>query len=174
MLKICSSNRNVDVISLANKCMLHPSIPLHGPEHHYLTSCIFLGWLKALGFKVSDREFKIAIERGSIIPGGSCGSMGLCGAPVGMGVALAVFVRSTPLKAYERTLCMKVVNEGLKIIERIGGIRCCKASTYASIIAASRVLYEELKIGFKVEKIHCIFSKRNTECLKESCPFYCE
>lgn len=47
---------------------------------------------------------------------------------------------------------MKVVNKGLKIIERIRGIRCRKASTYASIIAASRVLYEEFKISFKVEK----------------------
>jgi len=83
LLRICMLNQSADPITLANKCMLHPSIPLHGPQHHYLTACVILGWLRALGFKVEEPMFKIAIERSSIVPGGACGTMGLCGAPMG-------------------------------------------------------------------------------------------
>ena len=172
LLRICMLNPSIDPIALANRCMLHPSIPIHGPQHHYLTACVVLGWLRALGFKVEEHMFKIAIERSSIIPGGTCGTMGLCGAPIGASTALAVFLRSTPLKPRERTLSLKVASEGLRIIEEIDGVRCCKASTYASIIAASKILAEELGIGFKVEKVLCIFSDKNPDCLKSSCPFY--
>jgi len=62
--------------------------------------------------------------------------------------AIAVFLKSTPLKPRERTLSLKIASEGLRIIGEIDGVRCCKASTYASIMATSKILVEELGVGF--------------------------
>ena len=172
LIRICMLKPSRDLVELADRCMLHPSIPMHGPEHHYLTSCVVLGWLKALGLRVTEGMMRAAVKRSIVVPGGSCGSMGLCGAPVGVGAALAVILKSTPLKPKERTTCINAVRMGLELVEEIDGVRCCKASTYSALMVASKVVKQVLGVGEVLSSVRCSFSNKNPDCLGSKCPFH--
>jgi hypothetical protein len=157
----------------------HPSFSFHGPEHHSLVPAAILIALKNRGIKTPANEeittnmILEGIRRGAQIPGGFCGYAGDCGACVGAGIAVALFVGSTPRKAEERFQAHKATVKALTLAED-SLIRCCERSTLYGITAAMEFIAENY--GADLENVpeakSCHHWQRNRDCAKEDCYFY--
>jgi len=173
--KTCMSTKMLDPLKVAVLIMKHPAIPIHGPEHHYIVSCSILASLRNLGvFNIDGFTFGRAISRAKRIVYGSCGLLGVCGAAAGVGIAVSIALNANMMSDKERSLAMKATSEALDAIQRLGGPRCCKLSTYTAIITAVRFFKIELGISIPMNEnlTPCWFRFRNSECLKEKCPYY--
>lgn len=164
---------------VANKAMSHSSFKFHGPEHHSLVPAAILialknrGITKPDGTKISFEDILEGIRRGSKIPGGFCGYAGTCGGCVGAGVAVALFVGSTPTKGLERRIAHTATASALHL--SLDGLkRCCKRATYYGLTTAMSLLKERYNIDLGEVPKHksCTFSKKNRDCELESCPYY--
>ncbi|MBD3419931.1 MAG: SAM-dependent methyltransferase [Chitinivibrionales bacterium] len=165
----CTSSSTTDPIELALMLMKHPSIKMHGPEHHFLTPAVLLA---AYYNQRGDSQPKIskikqARQRAEKVPGGSCGFHGNCGAAVGAGIFVSLIHDATPLKKNEWQQANLMTGESLLTIAKLGGPRCCKRDSFATLDLASR------KYGLSHRQhITCDFSRLNKECLGKKCPYF--
>lgn len=173
--KVCEATRETDPMKIALLLMKHPAIQMHGPEHHYLVSSVLLAALRNLGrFKIDDSAFDKAISRGKRVLFGSCGLWGVCGSAAGVGIAVSIATKATMMSDKERSLSMQATSEALNDIAKIGGPRCCKASTFAAIEMAAS--FFERRFGIKFSSLEnprpCYFKVLNDkECLGDKCPY---
>lgn len=174
--KVCEATRETDPMKIAILLMKHPAIKMHGHEHHYLVSGALLAALRNLGkFKIDDSAFDKAISRGKRVLFGSCGLWGVCGAAAGVGIAVSIATKATMMSDKERSLSMQATSEAMMEIAKIGGPRCCKASTFAAIETAAR--FFEQNFGIKFSSLEnprsCYFKVLNDkECLRDKCPYF--
>jgi hypothetical protein len=155
--------------------MKHPALQMHGPEHHYAVSCALLAAWRNLGrFEINDSVFDEAIRRGRKVLLASCGLWGVCGAAAGVGIALSIATKANMLSDKERTLSMEAVSESLHMIAKIGGPRCCKASTFSAIQKATEILEREFNMRplSLIDPRPCYFRNLNEECLGNKCPYF--
>jgi hypothetical protein len=168
-----------DPMDVVHKALTHPSFKFHGPEHHSLVPAAILIAMKNRGIPKTDGSpitteiILEGIKRGARIPGGFCGYAGTCGACVGAGVAVALFVGSTPTRGPERKLAHCATTRAL-ILSQDGLTRCCKRATYYGLSTAINLLREEYDIDLgPVPQIHsCKYSDRNRDCEEEDCPYF--
>lgn len=149
------------------------NLPFHGPWHHGLVAGILICALRNNGYEFDDEDIKEALKRGLMMPAGSCGFLGLCGAGAGLGIALSIIQESTPFHDEERTRAMKASEEVLKRIARLGGPRCCTLSTYTTLHLAGRVL-KDFGYEIPVSSVggRCADHELNPECHGERCPYF--
>ena len=57
-------------------------------------------------------------------------------------------------------------------IGELGGPRCCKRSSFISILNAIDFAEEHLGVKMKKSEVNCTFSGPNNQCIGERCPFY--
>ena len=161
-------------VHMATEMMHHPSIHMHGPEHHVLVALALLAAFKNAGGHIDlAAAVDIAAERGSAVPGGICGMWGSCGAGIGVGIFVSVLTGATPLSEKEWSLANMATSRSLAILARLGGPRCCKRNTYAALTYA--VLFAEENFGVQmdlVKRIQCNFSHRNAQCRQKNCYFF--
>ncbi len=165
----------VDIINLAYS---HPSFNFHGPEHHSLVPAAILLSLKnkkiekPKGGVVSLEDILEGIRRGSKIPGGFCGYAGTCGACVGAGVAIAVFLGSTPKTPEERELAHRATQRGINLVQD-HLVRCCKRSTFYGVTAAIEILREVgIDLGQSPPHNSCKQWEKNRDCERERCVYF--
>jgi len=174
--KTCRVTRETDPAKIAVLLMKHTAMPMSGPEHHVLMGCVLLAALRNSGnFEIPDTAFEEVIKRAQLIPFGSCGLLGTCGAAVGAGIAVSVATKTSIMSDRERSLCLLIVSRALERIAKIGGPRCCKASVFASIEVVTELLQECLEIKLpKLETIQpCQFAEANrNECLRDRCLYF--
>jgi hypothetical protein len=131
--------------------------------------------LRNLGrFEINDSAFDEAVARARKVLLASCGLWGVCGAAAGVGIALSIATKANMLSDKERTLAMQAVSESLHNIAKIGGPRCCKASTFSAIQKATEILEREFSTRFPslADPRPCYFRDLNTECLGNKCPYF--
>ena len=148
-------------------------LPIHGPWHHSLVGGILIASLRNNGYDFNENDIKEALKRGMMIPGGSCGFHGACGAGSGAGIALSLAIESTPFHDEARSKALKINSESYRKISELGGPRCCPLSTYTAI----KVAKEELeKVGFEIPisktEGRCKFFKLNNQCHGKECPYF--
>ncbi|MBN2026199.1 MAG: hypothetical protein JW854_05510 [Actinobacteria bacterium] len=148
-------------------------LPFHGPWHHGIIAGIIMAALRNNGYDFTDADVCEALKRGLMIPAGSCGFHGVCGAGSGLGIALSIAGRSTPFHGDERSHALKAASEAIARIARMGGPRCCALSAYATLSLAVKKLGE---IGYDLpsRRMAGICSKHalNPQCHLERCPYY--
>jgi hypothetical protein len=179
--KMAESDESIESKEIVESAFIHPSFSFHGPEHHSLVPAAILISLKNRNFGRPDGELitvetiKEGINRGSKIPGGFCGYAGTCGACVGAGVAIALFLGSTPTKAHEKNKAHEATTKALTSSQD-GLIRCCKRATFYGISAAMSILKEEydIDLGPIPGKGSCKNYNRNRDCAKKKCYFFPE
>ncbi len=165
-----------EVVELAYQ---HHSVHFHGPEHHALVPAALLIAMKNRGIKRPDGVDITAetvlegIRRGAKIPGGFCGYAGTCGACVGAGVTVALYLGSTPRRAREREMAHRATAEAIEMV-RDGLVRCCKRSTFYGLTAAMNLLRQtsNIDLGTVPQPKSCQHSERNRDCEKEKCRYY--
>jgi hypothetical protein len=169
---VLNSTKSSDPLEILEKVMSHPSVPMHGPEHHAMVPAIIVTAVKNSGYHVPEGAIEKAIERGSKVPGGWCGFYGACGAAIGVGTAVSVITGATPLTGKTRALANEATAFALsKMID--GGPRCCKRASRKALEAAVDFFKTRMDIRLKSSsEIKCLYVPRNQECIKEACPYY--
>jgi hypothetical protein len=124
------------------------------------------------GYAIPPDAIERAITRGARVPGGWCGSHGVCGAAVGVGTAVSVLTQATPLTGKQRTLANEATAFALsKMLD--GHPRCCKRASRKAVEAAIDFLRERLGIELQRDgPAGCKHPWRNKECVKAQCPYY--
>ncbi len=169
---VLSKTTSTDPAEILEKVMSHPSVPMHGPEHHAMVPAIIVAAVKNAGYPVPEGAVAKALERGSRIPGGWCGFYGACGAGMGAGIAVSVLTEATPLTGKTRALANEATSYALKkMID--GGPRCCKRASRQAIEVAVEFLKARMGINLKIDAgIQCRYVRRNRECIREDCSYY--
>ena len=170
----CVSSESTNPFDMAMDLMRHPSVKMHGPEHHFLVPAVLLAaYYNYKGDAAAKEEnIKLAQKRSANILGGFCGYYGDCGAAVGTGIFLRLITKANPLSGEEWRLSNLMTASSLLSVAKHGGPRCCKRNTYLAIIEAVKFLNEHFGVDLPIkEDVKCIFSPLNRECLKEDCPF---
>jgi len=170
---IMSKLENPNEIALI--LMRNPKLKMHGPEHHFLVPAVLLAAYYNLKNDCEKKAEKIkeAEKRAKNLLGGFCGFYGACAAGVGTGVFISLITDATPLSKQEWKLSNMMTSRSLLAIANVGGPRCCKRTTFLSIIEAMNFLDENFEVSMDFNKdLKCEFSSLNKECLRDKCPFY--
>lgn len=172
--RFCVQSSVTDPLELAISLMKHPTVKMHGPEHHYLVPAVLISAYYNRIHKPEKKKLKLRIarKRAEIIPGGYCGSHGACGAGIGTGVFMSVITESTPLKKEEWKWSNRLTSEALLKISEHGGPRCCKRDSFIAIEEAVRFLREKTEVEIPLKKISCSFYGSNKECLLDQCSYF--
>jgi hypothetical protein len=159
-------------VEILEAAMAHPSVPMHGPDHHAMVPAILVTAAKNAGAAMPEGAVEKALERGSKVPGGWCGFYGACGAAVGVGIAVSVLTEATPLTGDTRSLAIQATSCALaRIADR--GPRCCKRASRKALEAAVEFLRDRLGINLGNSRdVKCLYVERNGECVREECAYY--
>ncbi len=170
--QVLASSKTTDPAAILEQVMSHPSVPMHGPEHHVIVPAAIVAAVRNSGYPLPKDAVDKAIERASKVPGGWCGTYGDCGAAVGAGIAVSVITGATPLMGKPRTLAMAATNQALsRMLDEQP--RCCKRASRIAIQSTVEFLRENLGINLlQADKVRCTYSLKNQECARERCPFY--
>lgn len=170
----CLESAEKDPVKLIFDIMQKDYINIHGPEHHILDGSCFLTALHNAGVEFDlDKALNEMIDRGSKMPGATCGQWGVCGSSASIGAALAIIHETGPLshnQYYKDNL--SYVSQALQKIAEVGGPRCCKRNAFLSIQTAIDFVKAQYHIELPKSNITCIFSAKNKQCLGTECPFF--
>ena len=170
--QVLASSKSTNPSEIIEQVMAHPSVPMHGPEHHAIVPAAIITAVRNTGYPVPDGAVEKAIERASKVPGGWCGLYGDCGAAVGVGIAVSVLTNATPLTGKERSLALGATSFALSRMLN-DQPRCCKRASRIAIEAAVDFLNDKLGIGLeKSSRTSCTYTVRNQQCAKTNCPYY--
>ena len=175
--RYCIDSELIEPIEMAVSLMNSPRVAMHGPEHHFLVPAVLLSSYYNLISEPALKAIRIenAQKRASNVLGGFCGFYGACGSAVGTGIFISIITGANPLSKDEWKLSNLMTARSLLAVANIGGPRCCKRTSFLSIIEASDFLKKYFNITLPINKdIKCLFSPLNNECLKINCPFYSE
>jgi hypothetical protein len=168
---ICLNTAETDMVALFEEIRAHPSIPVHGPEHHAAVPGIILATYRNLGGEMTAEKIGTGIDRGARVAGGSCGFMGVCGGAVGVGIGFGLIMGATPVKGPERGRVQTVVREVLGEIAQLEAPRCCQRDCWIALRAAARISGDYLPIRLKADAVlGCRQRERNKQCIKDACP----
>jgi hypothetical protein len=170
--QVLATTRSTDPSAILEQVVSHPSVPMHGPEHHVIVPAAIVTAVKNAGYPVPENAVEEAIERASKVPGGWCGLYGDCGAAVGLGIAVSVITGSTPLTGKPRTKALAATAFALsRMLD--DQPRCCKRASRMAIESAVEFLKDRLNIDLpRNGRVKCSYSARNQQCAKKDCPFY--
>jgi hypothetical protein len=172
--RACLASDSTDPVALATGLMRHPSLKLHGPEHHLLVPAVLLtAWANARGEGAAKpRLLAEAKRRAASVPGGSCGFQGACGAGVGVGIFASIASGATPLAKASWGVANRATGRALTVIGQLGGPRCCKRTSWLALLTGIRVAGQSLGVTLTVRGPACEWSEVNAECLGDPCPFH--
>jgi len=169
---VLSRTESADPSEILEKVMSHPSVPMHGPEHHAMVPAVIVAAVQNAGYPVPEGAVAKALERGSKVPGGWCGFYGACGAGIGVGIAVSVLTGATPLTGPPRGLA----NEATAYV--LGGMvdngaRCCKRASRRALELAIEFLEQRMNIKLNTDQaVKCRYMARNKECTFQACPYF--
>jgi hypothetical protein len=171
--QICFNKKERDALVLMQAIRSHPHFGLHGPEHHSLVPAVILTALRNAGETITKDDIVTGIERGQTIAGGACAFLGICGAAVGVGIALSILLKADPYKGHERQTVQKVTNNVLARISSYNAPRCCQRDVWLALQEASILVREIAGKTFSVDKkIVCKQFPKNKECIQDQCPLW--
>jgi len=171
--QVCLSSKETELFLMLDEIRAHPCFPLHGPEHHALVPGVILSTYKNLGGTVNTLQIMAAIDRGALVPGGSCGFMGSCGAALGVGVAFSALLGNNPLRPIARRLSQKVTAKVLDRISDLEAARCCRKESYIALQTAAELSIELLPLPLQAgAKPLCDQQDKNKECIGAECVYF--
>ena len=161
-----------DPAAILEQVMSHPGLPMHGPEHHAIVPGVIIAGARNAGIPVPDGALETALERASKVPGGWCGYYGVCGAAVGVGIAVSILSGATPVKGMQRSQALAATSRVLaRMID--DQPRCCKRASRIAVEAAVEYLRDRLAIDLAAGDLaRCAYTQRNAQCAREQCPFF--
>ena len=71
--QVLDTTHSCDPAVIIEQVMAHPSVPMHGPEHHSIVPGAIITAVRNTGYPVPNGAIERALERASKVPGGWCG-----------------------------------------------------------------------------------------------------
>lgn len=172
--RYCLASKQTDCIKLLNEIMEQPSIPIHGPVHHFIVPAVMLTVFNNIyGNKDQLKEqLKAAADRAKIVPGANCAYYGVCGATLGVGIFASIVTETTPFSIEPWSNVMAITSAIGQEMSKHGGARCCKRDSYIAVLVGAEKIKELLKIELPAIKPTCKHFPKNKECRKDKCLFY--
>ena len=149
-------------------------VNIHGPEHHVLDGASILVAFKNAGGNIDlDEALKKIVNEGLRMPGAMCGLWGVCGAVTSVGCALSIIDKTGPLSDDGSWGShMEFTSKALNELGEINGPRCCKRDAMIAFKNGIEYINEHYGVGLEMEEIHCDYSLKNAQCIKDRCPFH--
>jgi len=170
---ICGNSREKDLFSLLHLLRSHPALAMHGPEHHALVPGVILACYRNNGGKLNPGAIANGIDRGSKVPGGVCGFWGGCGAGLGVGIAFAVIMESTPMTPKARQQSQEITARVMRRLSETKAARCCRRESLTALREAAAIAEENLGLTMPARDYRaCAQSEANRECIRKGCPFW--
>lgn len=171
--RACRGHQGTDPVRLATALMRHPSVKMHGPEHHFLVPAALVAtWASATSTPGREALLAEARRRSDTVVGGSCGFHGACGSGVGVGIFASLATGATPRSQGSWGKANRATAGALQVIGDVGGPRCCKRTTWLALLSGVRFSRDELGVKLEGRGPRCEFHRRNDDCLERDCPFY--
>jgi hypothetical protein len=170
---VCLNTDNVNPAEIAEALMLHPSIHMHGPEHHALIPAVLTTAYLNYAGKDNDGAIIEAIDRGKKVPGGHCGLYGVCGGGTGVGITVSILTNATPLTPGPRSHAMWSTSQTISLIADAGGARCCKKAVRLSLEKGVEYISEMFGINWVNDvdmSVQCTYTGINRDC-DDSCKY---
>lgn len=172
IIGICLNTDSKDPVDIIRMMMAEPFCHLHGPEHHVMVGSALLTAYKNAGGDINLEEALMEMQsRGKSVPGGACGFWGACGAGISTGMFVSIITKASPLTQESWGLSNLMTSKALGEIGKIGGPRCCKRDSYLAILSAIDFVKEHFGIEMEKNKVVCIHSDINNQCIGSRCPF---
>ncbi len=169
---VCLSATSADPIGILEDMMDLPFCHMHGPEHHIMAGAALLTAYRNAGGDIDlERALFEMKNRGSRVPGGSCGFWGACGAGISTGMFVSIVTGATPLAEDTFAAAHRMTARALTAIAEVGGPRCCKRDSYLSILQAVDLAREELGVTMEKREVICTRAAKNNQCIGRRCPF---
>ncbi len=163
-------------VGLADAMMALPSVPMHGPVHHYIVPAALLtcaAKINGLDAGKLKQQLHLSMERAEKVLPGFCGFWGCCGSAVGCGIFASVLLEVSPMQEHNWAVINAFTSKCLSRVASVDGPRCCKRVTYLSLLEAIRQAPSMLGVDFGLsERPACRRFNDNKECKKEICPFF--
>ena len=170
--RACEGAASRNPVEIAQSLMAHPSIHMHGNEHHVLVGAALpTAYQSAGGRRDRESALREMYSRGKAVPGGACGFWGACGAGISAGQFLAIATKSTPLAVEPWGLSNQMTARALDSIGKVGGPRCCKRDSFLAVLAAVDFVREHLEVEMERTIPLCSYSAQNSQCIGGRCPF---
>lgn len=171
-----AQNNALEPIKAAKYLMDTPGVAMHCPEHHFIVPAALLAAAhKQQNSNIEELEADLlkAKARAQTVPGGFCGNCGCCGAAVGTGIFLSIWLNTNPKSDQNWSKVNRMTANSLTEIAAIEGPRCCKRVTFLALRAASDFCEKELGLKLCADKeIVCGYFASNKECKGVQCPFF--
>lgn len=172
IIGICLNTYSKDPVEIIRMMMAAPFCHMHGPEHHVMVGSALLTAYKNAGGDINLEDALMEMQsRGKSVPGGACGFWGACGAGISTGMFVSIITKASPLTQESWGLSNLMTSKALGEIGRIGGPRCCKRDSYLAILSAIDFVKEHFGIEMEKNKVVCIHSDMNNQCIGSRCPF---
>ncbi len=171
MEHLCIEATETDMLEILARLRKHPSIPVHGPEHHALMPAVIVTAYRNSGGLIEDDLIATAIRRGNQIIGGSCAFTGICGSATGVGIAFSLLLQANPVKAEQRQIVQQITHRVLADIADLKAARCCQRDCWLGLKKAAALSKEYLPITLQADAIiGCYQRHQNQECIGLECP----
>lgn len=146
---------------------------VHGPEHHALAPAAFLtAWHNLHGYPDPEAIWQ-AVQTCAELPGGTCAFWGGCSAALGIGVAFAAIMETTPVSTVERGRGQDAVARILQKIASFNAARCCRRESLLSLQMACELSEELLPAPIATATVPtCDQMWLSQECIGANCPFF--
>ena len=170
---VCAASTERDMVALLRCIREHPSVPVHGPEHHVLVPAVIVAAARNAGLPLGDEHLETAIARGKTIAGGACAFMGACGAAIGVGTGFATILAANPYQGGRRQEVQQLVGRALARVASLEAARCCQRDCWLALQEASDSSEALLGVHLPAaEPLVCSQVSANRECLGRECPLF--
>jgi len=169
---VCLQSRETDPVALMQTIRSHSNFHIHGPEHHPLIPAVLMTALRNNGHPVTNAQIITAIQRGQSVAGGACAFLGVCGAAIGVGIAVSLLLRANPNDGETRQTAQRATQRVLGVIASYNAPRCCQRDCWLALREASAILQEHTGKSLAVNRFRCEQVSINKECVYERCPLW--
>lgn len=173
VMEKCIKSNHKDPEALAIEIFDLHGLNMHGPEYHSIVPAVLVTACGNISGSKNIAAIEDAMERGKAVKGGACGTLGSCGACVGIGIAYSIINKVTPFSKDGRGRANLMTARALTAISETGGPRCCKRDSITSIRVAKKYFDCFSHLDEREEdKFICSQFPSNNMCIEEKCPYY--
>ena len=171
--EICLKEKSKNPYMIWRKLIKFSNVPMHGPIHHIIDGAAFMTAMYNAGVKFNlDTALDELANRGSDMPGATCGKWGMCGSASSVGAALAIIHETGPLSSneYYKHNLQLVSNVLLRFLKSV--VRdAVKETDFLRLKLLLSLLVKHTALIWNVIIFHVIFQIKMLSVLKRDARF---
>ena len=164
--EICLKEKSKNPYMIWRKLIKFSNVPMHGPIHHIIDGAAFMTAMYNAGVKFNlDTALDELANRGSDMPGATCGKWGMCGSASSVGAALAIIHETGPLSSNE------YYKHNLQLVSNVLLKVSVKETDFLRLKLLLSLLVKHTALIWNVIIFHVIFQIKMLSVLKRDARF---